>query len=142
MPHGWAGDRTDKPQKWRFSGGKFQKCALQLWAKLRIRVSLSPCPTVAQAARQSRCASTGGRQGEGRGGGGRHAAAPDGHCGRRRPGPSQNAQGDGAKTEAAHACGQAGREARVEKTEGRLPRDCDLGAGPERISWQQLQSAK
>lgn len=53
-----------------------------------------------------------------------------GYHGHRHPGPPWNFQGDGAKTKAAHACGQAGREGRVEKTEGKLPRDCNLGAGP------------
>lgn len=36
-------------------------------AKLRISVSLSPCPTFAQAARQSRCASIGRGRGEAEG---------------------------------------------------------------------------
>lgn len=94
-----------------------------------MNVNLSPCVTFAQAARQSRCASTGGGQGEGWEGGStwQHLMGYHGH---RHPGPPWNFQGDGAKTKAAHACGQAGREGRVEKTEGKLPRDCNLGAGP------------
>lgn len=36
------------------------------------------------------------------------------------PGPLQNFPGDGAKTEAAHACGRAGKEERMEDIEGRL----------------------
>lgn len=48
-----AGDRTDKPQKGQFSNRTFQKSALQLCAKLRINVCLSPCSTFAQTAKKA-----------------------------------------------------------------------------------------
>lgn len=84
-----------------------------------ISVGLSPCPTFAQAARQSRCASTGRGQGEGHG---QHTASD-------RPPPHRASSEPSRWSEAAHARGQAGREERGENR-GRLPRDCALGAGP------------
>ena len=92
-------------------------------AEPRISASLSPCPTFAQAARWTGAPPQ-------VGGGSIGPAAPCYCC----PGPPQSFRGDGSKTKAANACRQAwggeGWRTGWKKTEGRLPGDCDLGAGP------------
>lgn len=99
---------------------KFQQSALQLCAKLRIRQSVSLSNICTGSKAKQVCFH---RWRARRGPGDSTRQRLMGHCGHRHPGPPQNAQGDGAKTKAAHACGQAGGEQRVEKTKGRLPRD-------------------
>lgn len=62
---------------------------------------------------------------------------PHGH---RPPGPPRTVHGDGAKTKAAHARGQAGRGR--ENTEEGCQETAIWEQGQARTSWQQLRSAK